>query len=156
VIEVKNVDRIALIREAASQAKHYAQIQHAIPFVASAFLGERARAALKEEGVGSYRDGLVLVGGWVPYLLLKAYQSQNLSFQHIGSKDIDIVVNPALVGQKQYATIVELLEQRGYIPKEHSKHSFVKKVQTTIGEEHIQVDFLGPTYSGIRSMAQIL
>jgi hypothetical protein len=98
--------------------------------------------------LGSYREGLVLVGGWVPYLLLKAYQSQDISFQHVGSKDIDIVVNPAIVDQKRYATIVELLEQRGYIPKEHSKYSFVKRVQTTTGEEHIQVDFLGPEYGG--------
>jgi hypothetical protein len=52
VIEIKNADRIASIREAASHAKHFAQTQHAIPFVASVFLGERARAALKEEGVG--------------------------------------------------------------------------------------------------------
>ncbi len=52
MIEIKNTDRIAPIREAAFQVKRYAQIQHAIPFVASVFLGERARAALKEEGVG--------------------------------------------------------------------------------------------------------
>src|SRR5947207_176943 len=52
VIEVKDADRIASIRHAASQAKHLAQVQQAIPFVASAFLGERTRAALKEEGVG--------------------------------------------------------------------------------------------------------
>lgn len=55
VIEIKNADRIAPIREAASQAKRFAQTQQAIPFVASVFLGERARAALKEEGV-SYLD----------------------------------------------------------------------------------------------------
>lgn len=58
------------------------------------------------------------------------------------------MVNPAIVDQKQYATMVELLEQRGYIPKEHTKYSFVKRVQTTTGEEHIQVDFLGPEYGG--------
>jgi hypothetical protein len=52
VIEIKNADRIALMREAASQVKRSAQTLHAIPFVASVFLGERARAALKEEGVG--------------------------------------------------------------------------------------------------------
>jgi hypothetical protein len=98
--------------------------------------------------LGPYRAGLVLVGGWVPYLLLKAYQPQDISFQHVGSRDIDIVVNPTIVDQKQYATMVELLEQRGYIPKEHTTFSFVKRVQTTTGEEHIQVDFLGPEYGG--------
>src|SRR5260370_19844761 len=72
--------------------------------------------------LGSYREGFVLVGGWVPYLLLKAYQSQDISFQHVRSKDVDIVVNPALVDQKRYATMVELLEQRGYSRNDRTKH----------------------------------
>ncbi|MBU3978177.1 hypothetical protein KJ980_04650 [Patescibacteria group bacterium] len=52
IIEVKNTDRIAPMREAAAQVKQLAQTQKAIPFVASAFLGDRAREALKKEGVG--------------------------------------------------------------------------------------------------------
>ncbi len=52
LIEVKNTDRIALLREAARQAKLSAQALNALPFVAGAFLGERARGVLKEEDVG--------------------------------------------------------------------------------------------------------
>ncbi len=54
VIEVKNADRIAPIREAAYQVKRYASERDAIPFVASLFLGDRAKAALKDEGVGFF------------------------------------------------------------------------------------------------------
>ena len=64
--------------------------------------------------LGSYREGLVLVGGWVPYLLLKAYQSQDIPFQHVGSKDIDIVVNPAIVDQKQYLFFDRILNEEVY------------------------------------------
>ena len=48
VIEVKNADRIAPIREAALQAKRYATERNAVPFVASVFFGDRAKATLKE------------------------------------------------------------------------------------------------------------
>lgn len=76
--------------------------------------------------LGSYRDGLVLVGGWVPYLLLKEYQNPEVSFQHLGSWDIDLAVNPAIVDEKKYATILELLQARGYRAKEGTTFSFVK------------------------------
>ena len=56
--------------------------------------------------LGSYREGLVLVGGWVPYLLLKEYQPSDVDFRHVGSKDIDIAVNPKLVNEKGYALIL--------------------------------------------------
>lgn len=52
IFEVKNTDRIAPMRETAAQVKKLARTRNAIPFVASAFLGNRAREALKKEGVG--------------------------------------------------------------------------------------------------------
>jgi len=105
--------------------------------------------------LGEYREGLVLVGGWVPYLLLKQYQPSSADFQHIGSKDIDIAVNPKIVNESGYASILEILEQRGYKPKLDAKgnpiqHSFVKNVSTDKGKEQIQIDFLGPEYGGTK------
>ena len=101
----------------------------------------------------AYRDGLVLVGGWVPYLLLKAYQPSGVDFKHIGSKDIDIAVNPQLINEAGYDSILTILKQRGYEPKLDSQgksiqHSFVKNVITSKGEEQVQIDFLGPEYGG--------
>ncbi len=101
--------------------------------------------------LGSYREGLVLVGGWVPYLLLKEYQNKDVGFQHVGSKDIDIAVNPEIVDEKRYATILELLKGRGYRLKEGSTYSFIKDVTTNKGSEQIQIDFLGPEYGGTAS-----
>lgn len=100
--------------------------------------------------LGSYRKGLVLVGGWVPYLLLREYQNKTVNFQHVGSVDIDIAVNPEIVDEKKYATMLELLQKRGYRTKEGTTFSFVKTVITNKGEEQIQIDFLGPEYGGTK------
>lgn len=64
----------------------------------------------------SYRDALVLVGGWVPYYLLETHRLPGNPFTHAGSIDIDLAVDPAKVGQNEYATIVELLKEKGYAP----------------------------------------
>ena len=103
--------------------------------------------------LGSYREGLVLVGGWVPYLLLKQYQPAGVTFRHVGSKDIDIAVNPKLIDKQGYSSILEILKERDYEPKLDIKgkpiqHSFVKNVTTSKGKEQIQIDFLGPEYGG--------
>jgi hypothetical protein len=97
----------------------------------------------------SYQGALVLIGGWVPYFLLKKYQRSGVEFQHVGLQDIDLAVDPLKVNKRQYATIVELINERGYVQKEDSTFSFVKEVELASGKtEFIQVDFLGPEYGG--------
>jgi len=100
--------------------------------------------------LGAYRDGLVLVGGWVPYLLLQEHQPKQLDFRHAGSIDIDFAVNPKKVTEERYNSLLELVQERGYQPKEGTRFSFLKKVQTSGGEKAIQVDFLGPEYGGTK------
>lgn len=55
VIEVKSTARLSTMLEAAHQVKRYSEDLNAFPVVASKFLGERTREALKKEGV-SYFD----------------------------------------------------------------------------------------------------
>jgi hypothetical protein len=98
--------------------------------------------------LGAYRDGLILVGGWVPYLLLQKHQPKHLDFRHAGSIDIDFAVNPKRVNEERYASLLELVQEQGYQPKERTRFSFLKTVKTTDGEQDIQVDFLGPEYGG--------
>ncbi len=64
----------------------------------------------------SYRDALVLVGGWAPYFLLQQHRRAGDAFSHAGSIDIDLAVDPIAVQEPQYATIVDLLTERGYRP----------------------------------------
>lgn len=52
--------------------------------------------------LNSYRDALVLVGGWAPFFLIEEFGRGG--FPHVGSIDIDIAVNPELVRNDEYAS----------------------------------------------------
>jgi len=95
----------------------------------------------------SYKDSLVLVGGWAPYFLLKVYG--NKEFRHIGSIDIDLAVNPSLISHEEYATIIELIVDRGYSQRKSKTgepilFSYAKDMKSAVnGKSYtIQVDFL--------------
>jgi len=64
--------------------------------------------------LGSYRDALVLIGGWVPYFILQEYQEPGLDFGHVGSIDIDMLIDPDIAHSERYASIVGMLMDRGY------------------------------------------
>lgn len=97
----------------------------------------------------AYRDALVLVGGWAPYFLLEQHRRPEDRFVHVGSIDIDLAVDPAAVSEPQYATIVELLTERGYRPATSRRGgpllgSFERRVASPVTHKPytIRVDFL--------------
>ncbi|MBI4401372.1 MAG: hypothetical protein HY581_07065 [Nitrospirae bacterium] len=109
--------------------------------------------------LGAYREALVLIGGWAPYLILeqsgeqRAFQADafqgdafQVGFVHVGSIDIDLVVDPGLVNAEAYATIVELLLDRGYKASGDSLFQFEKTIRSARdGQDYlIRVDFLTP------------
>ncbi len=103
--------------------------------------------------LGTYWDSLVLVGGWVPYLLLEDHGRGD--FAHVGSIDIDIAVDPGLVDREVYATIVELVRARGYVERlsrtgETIPFSFLRTLPTSPSGRRldVQVDFLTPGPEG--------
>lgn len=120
-----------------------------------------SRSGLAEvmTALGAYKDALVLIGGWAPYLILEqqgeqgAFQADavqetasQVEFVHVGSIDIDFVVNPDLVNAESYATIVDLLLDRGYKPCADSLFQFEKTIRSPQdGQDYvIRVDFLTP------------
>ena len=112
---------------------------------------EASKSALAEliTILKSYSDALVLVGGWVPYFLLQKYQKKDNPFRHVGSIDIDIAVNPKVIDAEKYATIVELINERGYCNKldstgKPSLYRFEKKTPSPVdsNEYTVIVDFL--------------
>ena len=70
-----------------------------------------ARAVLLElmHLLGAYHDDIVLVGGWVPELLLPSKE-----FPHVGSTDVDLALNHRNIHGEGYETILKLLRSRGY------------------------------------------
>lgn len=100
--------------------------------------------------LGSYRDYLVLTGGWAPYFVLERFGEGG---HHSGSIDIDFVLNPALIDLRVYETIVSLIEKRGYRPfvatdGEVLPYRFYRSVRSPLDgvEYRIGVDFISEPY----------
>lgn len=92
--------------------------------------------------LGDYRDGIVVVGGWVPHLLFKGQGEQ-----HTGSIDVDLALDHQRISDEGYRGIRDLLLERGY---GQGKQPFIfKKVVTVAGTEAtVQVDLLSGQYGG--------
>jgi hypothetical protein len=88
----------------------------------------------------------VLIGGWVPFFLLRDHRAAGNDFEHIGSIDIDLVVDPDRISTLEYATIVEIIRDRGWTPSEGSLFSFARLVPAPAGGPmlEVRVDFLTP------------
>jgi len=99
-----------------------------------------------------YRDALVLIGGWVPYFILQQYGERQTEFRHVGSIDIDLLIDPAVITEDVYATITDLLLERGYQPSPNVLYQFSRTVATPDGgQKHtVGVDFLTPRGPGSR------
>lgn len=99
--------------------------------------------------LGRYRDALYLVGGWAPYFLLKQFQKKDDSFRHIGSIDIDLVIDFTKISDEQYAGIVELLEKRGYkARKDKMGRAIPFSFERTVRGINLAIDFLAGEYGG--------
>ncbi|MBC8417565.1 MAG: hypothetical protein H8E10_03105 [Desulfobacterales bacterium] len=110
----------------------------------SAELVRAARSVLVElvHLLGEYWEDIVLVGGWVPELLLSSKESH-----HIGSIDVDLALNHLKLRDEGYKSIQSLLLERGYI---QGKQPFIFKRKLVVGgnEISVQVDFLSGEYQG--------
>jgi len=92
--------------------------------------------------LGEYRGYLVLVGAWVPELLLSSK-----SEPHVGSLDIDLAVNHSELAEEGYRTILELHRSRGY-EQGNQPFIFLRKVKMGDREITVHVDLLAAEYGG--------
>ncbi|MBI4980447.1 hypothetical protein HZC30_02720 [Candidatus Woesearchaeota archaeon] len=93
-----------------------------------------------------YSKNMVLVGGWVPYFLLKRFQKDQ-EFKHIGSADIDLVINPELIKSGVYESIVKIIEQNGYSQRKDKLGNPIEfSFKRTINGQDINIDFLSTDY----------
>ena len=103
---------------------------------------EAARSVLIEliHLLGEYRDHIVVVGGWVPDLLLG-----NKKTPHVGSMDVDLALDHRNLRDDGYKTIRKLLLDRGY---EEGEQPFVFERKIEGKECAVEVDFLAGEYGG--------
>ncbi|MFH0798807.1 MAG: nucleotidyl transferase AbiEii/AbiGii toxin family protein [Pseudomonadota bacterium] len=92
--------------------------------------------------LGAYHEDIVLVGGWVPELLLPSKESP-----HVGSTDVDLALNHRSIEAEGYETILKLLKDRGY---EEGPQPFIffRKLVVEGQEIVVQVDLLAGEYEG--------
>ncbi len=105
---------------------------------------EAARSVMLEltRLLGEYQDSVVIVGGWVPELLLS-----DAPHPHVGSLDVDIALDHRKLKEVGYKTILQLLLERGY---QHGEQPFIFYRKVQLGEQtfEVEVDFLAGEYSG--------
>ena len=106
---------------------------------------EAARSVLLELAhlLGEYRDDIVVVGGWVPHLILPTGTTP-----HVGSIDVDLAVNHRNLREAGYATIQALLSRRGYEQDPRQPFIYHRTVVVNGNAIKVEVDFLAGEYEG--------
>jgi hypothetical protein len=107
---------------------------------------EACRAVLIElvHLMGELRDHMVVVGGWVPALLLP-----EAAEPHAGALDIDLALDFRQIPEDSYRTILQTLSARGYRQDPAQPFRFFREVRLS-GREPVtvEVDFLADEYEG--------
>jgi hypothetical protein len=92
--------------------------------------------------LGEYQESIVIVGGWVPQLLLNQAPRQ-----HLGSIDVDVALDHRTLKEVGYKTIGQLLQARGYRQGDQP-FIFLRSVRLGDRTYEVEVDFLSGEYSG--------
>jgi len=109
------------------------------------YTGRQVEAARRVLDVGqvlaSFRDAMVVIGGWVPDLLLPGAKPE-----HIGSIDVDMALDAARLGEGRYADLLKLLLDTGRYEKGDKDFQLVTSVDLRDGEvpANVDVEFLAP------------
>lgn len=105
---------------------------------------EAARSVLIElvHILGEYKDDIVLIGGWIPEVLLP-----HQSGPHVGSMDVDLALNHLKPQEAGYKMIQDLLKSRGY-QQGDQPYIFFRNLRVGDQEVKVQVDLLAGEYEG--------
>lgn len=94
--------------------------------------------------LGEYRDHIAIVGGWVPYFLV-----EKKKHEHVGSLDIDLVLDFQHISSETYNTILNLLISRKYQQSSEQPFIFFREVKLLSGRIiKVQIDLLAGEYGG--------
>lgn len=90
-----------------------------------------------------YRDDIRIVGGWVPDLMFPGEG-------HIGSVDVDVLINHLKLNDAGYLTMSKILLKNGYTEHPEKYFSFVRQVEIEGVPYDVDVDILAGMYGGTR------
>ena len=104
---------------------------------------EAARRVLIDVGqvLAAFVDCLVVVGGWIPDLLLP-----DVDEPHIGSIDVDLALDVVKLNEGRYAELLKLLLDTKRYKKGTKDFQLVVEVDLKDGEKpvSVEVEFLAP------------
>lgn len=98
---------------------------------------EGARRVLVDvsQVLATFRDAMVVVGGWVPDLLLPHAEPE-----HVGSIDVDFALDAARLEDGRYAELLELLLDSGRYQKGEKDFQLVADIDLGDGEAAVRVE----------------
>lgn len=88
-----------------------------------------------------YKDNLRIIGGWVPELMFP-------ETGHIGSIDVDVLLNHKKLKDAVYMTMERILLKNGYKKHPEKFFSFIKPVKINETLYDVDVDILAGMYNG--------
>jgi len=91
--------------------------------------------------LGEYQENVVIVGGWVPELLVPEQG-------HVGSTDVDLALDHEALSDPGYTTILEHLEAHGYEQSGEQPFIFEREVDVEGEAISVQVDLMSGEYGG--------
>lgn len=113
-------------------------------YTADAVIAARSVLIELSHLLGEYRDSIVVIGGWVPALILPQD-----GVPHVGSMDIDLALNHLGLRDIGYKSIRELLLSRGYYQGEGTQpFIFYRNVPVKGRTFKVEVDLLAGEYEG--------
>ena len=89
----------------------------------------------------AYADEIRVVGGWVPDLMFP-------DEGHIGSVDVDILINHLTLKDAGYQTMAKILLNNGYREHPEKYFSFIKTIRIADVDFDVDVDILAGMYGG--------
>jgi len=100
---------------------------------------EAARLVLAEllDLLEEYRDGIVLIGGWVPYFAIEAPETP-----HEGTKDVDLALNPNVLRYDGDDTIENILMMALYQQDREKPFRWHKSMDVDGEPVSVMVDFV--------------
>lgn len=90
--------------------------------------------------IGDLLDELVIVGGLVPSLLVD--QTKDGVERHVGTNDLDVGMQIAILDGKRYEALTERLRSAGFGPDENEKGNPTRQRWKINGPPKVTLDFL--------------
>src|SRR5205823_2291930 len=89
--------------------------------------------------IGDLLDELVIVGGLVPSLIVD--QTQAGIVRHVGTNDLDVGMEIAILDNKRYEALTERLRTAGFGPDENEKGNPTRQRWMINGPPKVTLDF---------------